>query len=130
MKCNYKRTLKNTPKNKLTEEELKLATFYKNMYSKLLERYYDEKNKTLQNEEEFFNTFYDLLADENSERQERGMEQFLILEQTGKYEAIFYDELSPEPTKIISKNAKELISMGARIFCAIRFDSYNECGLI
>ena len=52
MKCNYKRTLKNTPKNKLTEEELKLATFYKNMYSKLLERYYDEKNKTLQNEEE------------------------------------------------------------------------------
>ena len=79
MKCNYKRTLKNLSKNKLTDEELKLATFYKNMYSKLLERYYDEKNKTLQNEEEFFNTFYDLLADENSERQERGMEQFLIL---------------------------------------------------
>ena len=130
MKCNYKRNVKNIEKPELTEEQIKLMSFYEKMCSVLLRSYYDEKNKSLKNEEEFFNTFYDLLADENFERQEIGMEQFLILEQTGKYEAIFYDEMLPESTRIVSRNAKELISMGAQIFCAIKFDSYNECGLL
>lgn len=130
MKCNYKRNVKNIEKPELTEEQIKLVSFYEKMYSVLLRSYYDEKNKSLKNEEEFFNTFYDLLADENLERQEIGMEQFFILEQTGKYEAIFYDEMSPEETKIVSKNAKELIGMGARIFCAINFKCFCENGLI
>ena len=130
MKCNYKRNVKNIEKPELTEEQIKLVSFYEKMYSVLLRSYYDEKNKSLKNEEEFFNTFYDLLADENLERQEIGMEQFFILEQTGKYEAIFYDEMSPEETKIVSKNAKELIGMGARIFCAINFRCFCENGLI
>ena len=130
MKCNYKRNVKNIEKPELTEEQIKLVSFYEKMYSVLLRSYYDEKNKSLKNEEEFFNTFYDLLADENFERQEIGMEQFLILEQTGKYEAIFYEEMSPEPTRIVSKNAKELIGMGARIFCAINFEFFCENGLI
>ena len=130
MKCNYKRNVKNIEKPELTEEQIKLVSFYEKMYSVLLRSYYDEKNKSLKNEEEFFNTFYDLLADENLARQEIGMEQFFILEQTGKYEAIFYDEMSPEETKIVSKNAKELIGMGARIFCAINFKCFCENGLI
>ena len=130
MKCNYKRNVKNIEKPELTEEQIKLVSFYEKMYSVLLRSYYDEKNKSLKNEEEFFNTFYELLADENLERQEIGMEQFFILEQTGKYEAIFYDEMSPEETKIVSKNAKELIGMGARIFCAINFKCFCENGLI
>ena len=114
----------------MTEEQKKLVAFYEKSYSVLLKSYYDEKNESLKNEEEFFNTFYDLLADENFERQEIGMEQFLILEQTGKYEAIFYDEMSPEFTRIVSKNAKELIGMGARIFCAINFEYFCENCLI
>ena len=106
MKCNYKRNVKNIEKPELTEEQIKLVSFYEKMYSVLLRSYYDEKNKSLKNEEEFFNTFYDLLADENFERQEIGMEQFLILEQTGKYEAIFMMKCRPNPQGLSVKMPK------------------------
>lgn len=119
MKCNYKRNLKNTAEAKLTKEQEKAIAFYLDMYSFLLKEYYDEKNKRLKNEEDFFNSFYQLIIDENQTRQEDGIEGYFIFEQTGQYEAIFYDEMLPEETKIVSKNAKELIDMGARIFCAL-----------
>ena len=79
MKCNYKRNLKNTAETKLTKEQEKAIAFYLDMYSFLLKEYYDEKNKRLKNEEDFFNSFYQLIIDENQHDKKTVLRGILFL---------------------------------------------------